>query len=197
MGNGPNLLALNLFDPSCTAFLTMTCLCSLVFSNSLTYTLTRSSMPFGVERIRSLMLTLLQRRGSTCPVLPPLCHVFLQLYLSQQPICWNSGIFPLFWQFKTNTIFTHLESQCSIFLEAVGGHLSPSTQLHGSHTASMTTKCRGQSGGLRESCCWSVSWLLLLSSTPSPSLIFNPSWGQILIIFSCSHPSHPGRKMSL
>lgn len=194
MGNGPNLSALNLFDPSCTA-LTMTHLRSIVFSNSLTHMLTWSSMPFGVESIRSLMLTLLQRRGSTCLALPPLCHVFLQLYLLEQPICWNSGIFPLSWQFKTNTIFTHLETQCSIFLEAEGGHLSPSIQLHGSHTASMTTRCRGQPGGLRESCCWSACWPL--SSTPSPSLMFNPWWGQILIIFSSSHPSHPGSKMSL
>lgn len=148
----------------------MTCLCSLVFSNSLTHTLTWSSLPFGVECIRSLMLTLLQPRGSTCPALPPLCHV--STTLCQQPICWNSGIFPFSRQFKTNTIFTHLETQCSIFLEAEGGHLSPSIQLHGSHSASMTTKCRGQSGGLKESCCWSVCWLLLLSPTSLPQSHF-------------------------
>lgn len=49
-----------------------------------------------------------------------------------------------------------------IFLEAEGGHLSPSIQLHGSHSASMTTKCRG---AIR----WAQGKLLLICVlTPPP-----------------------------
>lgn len=40
-------------------------------------------------------------------------------------MCWNLGISPLSLQFKTNTIFQHLETQYNIFLESEGGHLSP------------------------------------------------------------------------